>query len=227
MISKIDCTISQQVEIDTMENKVAFDKSRAALYHFLGILYLRETTPEFLETLEHSGFFTTSNDGKTDFPNFDGDKSDHCELLEAEYARLFVGPGHYVPPYGSVYREDDSHPGTLWGSTTTEIKRFIEHYGLNVDGKGFIPDHIGVLFEFMAILIEGGLKAQSENDIEKTGLAETLQRRFFSEYIGSWVDHFLSRVKQANQSPFYSSVVNWTEQFMHDEREILSSAGES
>ncbi len=223
MTSKIDAMSSRQPEIDSNENKAVFDQSRAALYHLLSVLYLQEVTPDLLDTLHQSGFFEISADVNIPFPKLEEDTSDLCRLLEAEYARLFVGPGKCVPPYGSVHREDDSHPGTLWGSTTTEVKRFMEHYGLKIDTPGSIPDHIGVLFEFMAALIDGKIKADGEGDNESIKTAESLQRRFFAEYIHPWVDNFLTRVDQIDPEAFYKATVELTRLLMEQDRELLMS----
>jgi len=191
------------------------------LYRLLGALYLNEATPGLLTALQQSGFFDIAAGAGINFPVLEGDTSELCRTLEIEYARLFIGPGPQAPPYGSVYRSDDDQPGLLWGSTTAEVKRFMEHYGLKIDKPGSIPDHIGVLFEFMTMVIEGKIKADEEGNSESIQAAELVQRRFFTEYIHPWVDRFLTRVQQADPAPFYQAIVELTRLFMEQDRELF------
>ncbi len=78
----------------------------------------------------------------------------------------------------------------------------MKHYGLKVEKPGPIPDHIAVLFNFMAEVIEGSFKAYEKGDVESAAQAESIQLRFFREYIHPWVRRFLNCLERAEPAPF-------------------------
>ena len=143
------------------------------------------------------------------------------DALAVEFTRLFCGPGPYVAPYGSVHRRDDERAGQLWGSTTGEVQRFMAHYGLEPTHTGAIPDHIAVLFEFMARVIRAKVEAGGTGDEGAGAVADDIQRQFLRQYMLPWVDTFLQRVEQAKPPPFYRALGVLTAQFLAYEREAL------
>ena len=194
------------------------DEVRATLYGLLGCLYGRELTLEFAGELRKAGFFEIL--ARVD-PGFDvGEDLESLDLesLEVEFARLFIGPGPHAPPYASVYREDDGRSGQLWGSTTGEVRRFMAHFGLELDHPGAIPDHVSVLFEFMERVLRAKIEAGERNDEEAYQEADRIQRRFFSSYIDPWIGRFLQRVQQAEPLPFYAAVARFAAWFMNQEK---------
>lgn len=205
---------------------LVLDQARAAIYGVLARIFDRETTPEFAEELSRIGFLEMLAKANPGVSPKDFRLSD-SESQAVEFTRLFVGPGSHVSPYASVYRKDDKRVGELWGTTTGEVKRFMTHYGLELSNTGAIPDHISVLLEFMERVLRARIKAMKERPdampkkkVDRT--AGSIERRFFSDYIQPWAHEFLKRVERAKPSPFYASVVKFTDQFLTQEREEMA-----
>jgi TorA maturation chaperone TorD len=205
--------------------KAALDQSRAALYHLLAMFYLQEPTPQRLGELKTAGFFTLAEKVGISFGEVDAESEAFCEELAVEFTRLFIGHGQHISPYASVHRSDDKFAGQLWSETTAEVKRFIEHYGFKISQPGLLPDHIGILFEFMNRLIRGEIEAEASGDEEAAGTSEETQLRFFADYIHPWVDRFLAEVRDADPAPFYHALVQLTDWFIEEERERFQIQG--
>ena len=200
------------------------DEVRGALYGVLAKLYDHELTPEFADELHRIGFFRMLADVNGSFKAAESILSLDYELLSTEFARLFIGPGSHVPPYASVHREDDDRSGELWGSTTGEVKRFMEHYGLKLTKPGIIPDHISILFEFMERLILARCETSKNENVDACQEADKIQRRFFHSYVTPWIDGFFQRVERMKPQIFYASVLSLTKQFMEQEKEVRAEA---
>jgi len=68
--------------------------------------------------------------------------------LAVEYARLFIGPGHHIAPYATLYFGDMG--ASLWGPVTSWVKGFIEEAGFDYKPDFHdLPDHVSVELEFM------------------------------------------------------------------------------
>lgn len=197
---------------------------RGALYGVLARLYDHELTPEFAEELHRIGFFRMLAEVNDGFKETESIPSLDYEFLSTEFARLFIGPGSHVPLYASVHREDDDRSGELWGSTTGEVKRFMEHYGLKLTKPGIIPDHISVLFEFMERLILARRETSKNENADACQEADKIQRRFFKSYVTPWIDNFFQRVEGMKPQTFYASVLSLTKQFMEQEKEVMAEA---
>jgi TorA maturation chaperone TorD len=200
------------------------DNVRGALYGVLARLYDHELTPEFADELHRIGFFRMLAEVNSSFKAAENFPSLDYELLSTEFARLFIGPGPHVPPYASVHREDDDRSGELWGSTTGEVKRFMEHYGLKLTKPGIIPDHISVLLEFMERLILARSETSENEKLEACKEADKIQRLFFRSYVAPWIDNFFQRVERMKPQIFYASVLSLTKQFMEQEKEVMAEA---
>jgi TorA maturation chaperone TorD len=200
------------------------DDVRGALYGVLARLYGHELTPEFAGKLHRIGFFRMLAEVNSSFEEAESIPSLDYELLSTEFARLFIGPGSHVPLYASVHREDDDRSGELWGSTTGEVKRFMEHYGLKLTRPGIIPDHISVLFEFMERLILAGRETSRNENPDACQEADKIQRQFFQSYVTPWIDSFFQRVERMKPQMFYASVLLLTKQFMEQEKEVMAEA---
>ncbi len=202
------------------------NRARSNTYGLLTRLYDREMTPEFADELNRIGFPNMLAAADLDLAGESFGMTDF-EVQATEFARLFIGPKPYAPPFASVYRQDDKHAGQLWGTTTGEVKRFMTHYGLELNRAEAIPDHISILFEFMEQLIQAKVRAMGQitdvTDREKVRReAEEIEQEFFCGYIEPWVERFLQRVERAKPSSFYASVVKFTRWFLTREKEEVT-----
>jgi TorA maturation chaperone TorD len=203
------------------------DRSRASAYGMLAKLFDSPPSAEMLIELRKAGLFAPSSGSSEE--SLGGSWEIDREDLDAEYTRLFLGPGPHVSPFASVYRKDENGGGELWGNMTGEVRRFMEHYGLSLNKSGAIPDHIAILFEFMerflrAKLLAAGAgstkRSEREEDIHR---ASKVEKQFFNRYIDCWVDDFLDEVEKANPHPFYSMLIEQTRSFVAEERKQVNS----
>jgi TorA maturation chaperone TorD/Fe-S-cluster-containing hydrogenase component 2 len=129
------------------------------------------------------------------------------EGLEAEYARLFIGPGRPVAhPYESVYRE-----GRVMGNCTLAVRASYAAEGLAPEGHS-LPDHVAVELEFMAHLARREAEAWEQDDEEGALICLRQQEAFLSEHLGRWLPRFCQRVLTGEAHPFYTSLAQRTRQ---------------
>ncbi len=201
------------------EDGPSADQVRIGLYYVLAQLYDTEMTLAYATELHQAGFFVTLNACHPEFKTPEAPDALDLESLAVEFARLFLGPGPRTPPYGSVFREDDERPGELWGTTTAKAKRFMAQCGIEPTNPGAVPDHISVLFEFMAKVLQAGVEAGAEGDEVARRAALKMAREFFRAHIHPWVETFLRRVRAAQPLSFYRAVIELTAWLLDVERE--------
>jgi len=127
------------------------------------------------------------------------------EGLEAEYARLFVGPGRPVAhPYESVYRE-----GRVMGDCALAVRQIYAAEGLAPEGHS-LPDHVALELEFMAHLTRREAEARERGDEEGALACLRQQEAFLSEHLGRWLPRFCQRVLTGEAHPFYASLAQRT-----------------
>jgi TorA maturation chaperone TorD/formate hydrogenlyase subunit 6/NADH:ubiquinone oxidoreductase subunit I len=127
------------------------------------------------------------------------------EGLEAEYARLFMGPGRPVAhPYESVYRE-----GRVMGDCALAVRQSYAVEGLAPEGHS-LPDHVAIELEFMAHLARREAEARERGDEEEVQACLRRQEAFLSEHLGRWLPRFCQRVLANEAHPFYASLAQRT-----------------
>lgn len=148
----------------------------------------------------------------------------HQEVLKdmkVEYNRLFVGPGHVAaPPYESVYktRNADNEIGVVMGDAAIAVKRFYRQAGIELsDGFKDLPDHIAVELQFMAHLCS--LEAESQEDGKDS--LNSMQAKFLTEHLGSWIADFSHAVCHSMHSDFYCSIARLAEVWVKFELDAL------
>ena len=137
--------------------------------------------------------------------------------LEAEYNRLFVGPGHVIcPPYESVYRGESSPQGSVLGTSSLQVQAEYAESGLGfAEGFTDLPDHASVELEFMKFLCE------KEADASREGRPRwrTKQAEFSKNHIEKWLPAFADSVLKSTADPFYKSAGGLLRDFLVLERE--------
>ncbi len=127
------------------------------------------------------------------------------EGLEAEYARLFVGPGRPVAhPYESVHRE-----GWVMGDCTLAVRQSYAVEGLAPEGHS-LPDHVALELEFMAHLARREAEARERDDEEEALACLRQQEAFLGEHLGRWLPRFCQQVLAGEAHPFYASLAQRT-----------------
>ena len=134
--------------------------------------------------------------------NRDGISDVALETLQAEYTRLFIGPGPVVaPPWESVYFSEER---LLFQRETFQVRAWYARFGLTVPSLHREPDdHIGLELSFVAHLGELALQAIQANEQERFQEALEAERRFLSEHLFKWGPGWCTRVEANSGSEFF------------------------
>lgn len=110
------------------------------------------------------------------------------DSLEEEYQWLFIGIGRgEVVPFASWHLT-----GSLMGKPLADLRQHMTQIGLQRSDSVKEPeDHIAALCESMAWLISDTPEQQGE---------------FFHRHIGSWFNHLVRQIEQAEHANFYRAV---------------------
>ena len=124
------------------------------------------------------------------------------ETLQAEYTRLFIGPGPVVaPPWESVYVSEER---LLFQRETFQVRAWYARFELTVPNLHREPDdHIGLELSFLSHLATLALQAIQAHDQERFDEALEAQRRFAAEHVFRWGPGWCSRVDANSGSDFY------------------------
>lgn len=135
--------------------------------------------------------------------------ADTFDALQADYYRLFVGPGPVgAPLWESVYFNDER---LLFQEQTAQVRHWYESFGLErVSATREPEDHLGLELAFLAHLAAQGLQAL-ENQ-QPAALAELLaaQRQFLAEHPLRWVSAWHGLVEQKARTDFWRAVAQLT-----------------
>ena len=145
-----------------------------------------------------------------------------AELLEVDYARLFVGPFNLLaPPYGSVYLESERQ---VMGASTADAQMRYRAAGLDVD-TGFkdAPDHVAAELEFMHFLIFKAMEAAVQGDADQVIANLTNQQAFLEIHLGAWIHEFADNVVKNAATSFYRNLARTTEIFIRNDYHVLTS----
>ncbi len=203
---------------------------RSHVYGLLAAVYRREITSDLLDRIKDPGFLgVLSGLGVgLDDDFLDVPESELLESLAVEYAMLFLGPGEHISPHESVQsKSDDGQPGSLWGKSTVEVKKFIEFSGLNYtsDYTG-LPDHVSVELEFMQQVTLREVQAWKEADKDKATACRQVEKKFIEEHLIRWIPNFCEKVMQEAELPFYRSLASLTRSFIEFEMEEMNRNGD-
>ncbi len=129
--------------------------------------------------------------------------------LEAEFTRLFLGPGRPVAhPYESVYRE-----GQTMGETTLHVRRRLAEEGLIPDGP-WLPDHVAIELAFMAHLAAREALAWDADDSDEAWCQLRQQGTFLSEHLCTWLPQFCHRILAGRPLVYYAELAQRAETFV-------------
>ncbi len=129
------------------------------------------------------------------------DSSTLCEL-EADFNRLFIGPGRLLaPPWESVYRGVDR---MLFDQHTLAVRQTYANFGLQVAHWGHEPDdHLGLEFLFLGHLCEQGHHAETVGDLEAAQVLHEARRHFLGDHMTRWIPACLDLVRRHARTAYY------------------------
>jgi TorA maturation chaperone TorD len=198
------------------EERVHLLEGAAATFAVLGMLLYQEPTKERISELLKDEFFS-------DIPFADDDAqiAEGCVMLDAwaheaaerdltdvvtdlnrEWLRLLVGYGEpKAPPWAAYYFEKDP---VIFGSKTLEVRHWYARYGLELERKYHEPDdHLGLMLQFLALLISKENEAQKTDDVETARHYQQEQKNFLEQNLLSWVPHWQTLMTDEARNPFY------------------------
>ena len=143
------------------------------------------------------------------------------QSLLIDYTRLFLGPVQALAmPYGSRWLTGDQK---LMQDSTMAVLEIYEQGGFDVDADfRDLPDHVAVELEFLYLLIYTQNDAQSCGKMDDCLAAQLLERRFFGEHLGAWIDPFTEAVKAGAETAFYRELADLTQRFVQLESNLLA-----
>jgi TorA maturation chaperone TorD len=104
------------------------------------------------------------------------------ESAGREYFNLFVGLGQgQLSPYASHYLT-----GSLYSRPLARLRETLQHLGIERTQQSEPEDHIAILCEIMAGLVDGSLVS-----------ADDLDRDFFQQHLATWGTRFFVDLEQA------------------------------
>jgi TorA maturation chaperone TorD len=129
------------------------------------------------------------------------------ESAGREYFNLFVGLGQgQLSPYASHYLT-----GSLYSRPLVRLRETLQHLGIERTQRSEPEDHIAILCEIMAGLIDGSLVR-----------ADNADRDFFRQHLATWGRRFFVDLEQARLADFYGSVGSLGRILMEIETEVYS-----
>jgi putative dimethyl sulfoxide reductase chaperone len=184
---------------------IAFCECRLAVFHLLQRAYAAPMPPDVAAALgEALSVYAALTD--LELPYAD-------ELpTEAEFNRLFVGPGKLpAPPYESVWRSEDR---LLMQAAAQTVRTFYRAHGAQ-NTRPEPEDHLALELEFYALLQQRFAAGRDQ----RRHLAA--QQRFLTEHLATWVPAFCNAVETHTHSPFYRSLAQSTRRILQAETTIL------
>lgn len=187
------------------------DRARAQVYDLLGAALARPPSAELLQRLSSiegdasplgQAFAALSAAARATAP----------KAAEEEYHALFIGLSQgELTPYASYYLTGFLHEKPL-----ARLRGDMARLGIAPSAGVAEPeDHIGMLCEMMAALIEGRFGAPA-------GLAE--QRKFFDAHLAPWAGRFFADLAAAKSARLYMPVGGIGRLFMDVETDAFAMA---
>ncbi len=134
------------------------------------------------------------------------------ENMKQTYIHCFLGPSEpFAPPIESLYKQWTDDPtaavsfarqtGLVYGDPALHIQYLFRQFKLEFPEEyRAMPDHLTLLLEFLAFLLEHGTSDQIQS--------------FISDHF-DWLDDFILELKKSDISFFYISITQIVNQLVH------------
>ena len=126
--------------------------------------------------------------------------------LTEQYQNLFIGPNELVaPPWGSVYLDPEC---VIFGNSLLALRDFLKRHQIAFQAQHDEPeDHIGLMLMLAAYLA----KTRPHLLVE-----------FLSQHLLTWAPHFLTKLADIENHPFYQGLAQLTLITLDDWKQKLS-----
>lgn len=198
--------------------------ARSYIYRLLSEVFERIPDVELIAALRAPEFADAMRKEGYDFGLGELPAGDVEAALEVrvDFTQLFVGPGSYIPRYGSLFDpEERASDGRLWSDTTAEADRFMRSYGMTIE-KGRIPDHVAIEMSFMGQVVAHQAALLAEGNASDIESWQGVHRKFLSEFLLPWVPRFCQRVIEDAKLPFYREAARLMLDFLRKEESALN-----
>ena len=205
----------------------SFFQSRKTFYQFLHLLFLDPSIGNGLfekrEMFNFQDLAEVHEGGKILFRYFEHLSANQIIEDEAEYRRLFVGPGPLVaPPWESYYRSKEQ---LLFEEWTYQIRELYHQFGLQSIKENNEPDdHLLIELEFMIFLSDTCLHETLDEKI--VDLIST-QISFFENHLNQWIPYFCKRLIENTNSQLYLGAALMLEDFLSFDLQSLYEVREA
>ena len=126
--------------------------------------------------------------------------------LTEQYQNLFIGPNELVaPPWGSVYLDPEC---VIFGNSLLALRDLLKRHQIAFQAQQDEPeDHIGLMLMLAAYLAE---------------TRPHLLVEFLSQHLLTWAPHFLTKLANVENHPFYQGLAQLTLITLDDWKQKLS-----
>lgn len=140
-----------------------------------------------------------------------------CEAVQAEYVKLFLGPGEpAAPPWESLYRPGER---VLFGPPALQVREIMAEAGVEMARKYSQPeDHLGIELIFLALL---AARDSQDSGGDWRGSAN-LQAKFLTEHPGAWVDSLRQDAVAHSTTGFYAAIITLIQGVLLWDQELLA-----
>jgi TorA maturation chaperone TorD len=170
--------------------------------------------PDVITGLSLLGSWFSENKGK--------DNSELLSDLQADYTRLFIGPGKVLaPPYESVHFSPDR---LMFQKQTLRVRQWYARFGLQSEKIYNEPDdHIGLELVFMAHLATQAAAAAKEGDSDTLDRMLEAQRDFASKHLLRWAFRWCDQVCEHARTDFFRGMALLTRGSLLEIAELLGA----
>jgi TorA maturation chaperone TorD len=125
--------------------------------------------------------------------------------IQADYTRLFIGPGKVLaPPWESVYL---SKKKILFQEHTLQVRKWYRRFGLeSVKIKNEPDDHIGLELAFLANLTNLCMTALEEKDEKQFEQIHQAKYQFLQEHLLKWAPTWCELVLDNTNTDFIRGI---------------------
>ncbi|MDR0515208.1 MAG: molecular chaperone TorD family protein [Coriobacteriaceae bacterium] len=131
-------------------------------------------------------------------------------MLEVDYNRLFVGPGHLLaPPYESYYESvrADAGLGRLRTQAEREVTAIYAEHGYTMpDVFVDLPDHAAIELEFISLLMEKEAQLWENGSNDEAAALQADIAGFVNGHFAAWFPQCAARIRAEAKTGFYPMV---------------------
>jgi putative dimethyl sulfoxide reductase chaperone len=198
--------------------------ARKQFYQFIRFLFWEPLSEQsFKEICENGNLaeLAQMSKGGQLLQSFFEKKTPQLHEEQAEYQRLFVGPGPIeVPLWESVYRSKDH---LLFEETTFQVRKLYHRFGLQYHKENNEPDdHLLIELEFLIYLIDSSLQElqiphQCRTTPHSFEDVYEAQIEFLEQHLCKWVPKFCSKMLESTESLLYQGAALILTDFIMDD----------